>query len=98
MRFPDFPGRLTPSVHPVQFLFVFEGVHATEESIVAVRHELLFLNQASKGLQHELLSVADITENLAPEHKIPAINSKIYLADGRDCAHRTIAVRRYDMV
>src|SRR5882762_3709744 len=74
---PYFPGGDRSVVHLVQLLFVLERIHRRVKAFILVGAQLSFANEASEGLQDQLLSVMDVLENLLLEDEIPAVDSNV---------------------
>src|SRR5215467_9832234 len=74
---PQFPGRGSLAIQLLQFLPLFERVHALPETVVAMAHELFCADEPLKWLPHEFLACFDVLENRAFEDKVAAVDPDV---------------------
>src|SRR5260370_5960268 len=96
--FPDFPRRVTMSVHVVQLLLVLKSVHGCVKAIVAVRHQLLLCHEALKWLEDELLAITHVLEDFSLKNEITAIDAKLSIAYALDLTDEPIGVGLNDVI
>src|SRR5207244_4676067 len=85
---PDFPRRVTMSVHVVQLLLVLKSVHGCIKAIMAICHQLLLSHKAFKRLKDELLAIAHVLEDFFLEDEIAPIDAKIGIRCRLDVIYR----------
>ena len=71
---PHLPGRRTGAPKTLEFLLVFECVHATPEPIVWIANQLLLINESPEWLIHEFLAGSHVVEDLLAKYEVPAID------------------------
>src|SRR4051794_13289186 len=70
---PDLPRSRTRAPETLEFLLVFECVHATPESIVRIANELLLLDESLEWLNHEFLACSHVVKDLFAKDEVTAI-------------------------
>jgi hypothetical protein len=64
---PNHPRGSAGAVEVFKFLTLFKGIHASPEPVVRIGKQLTLGDQPVKGLFHQLFSLFDVAEDLAPE-------------------------------
>src|SRR5437762_3153929 len=92
-RLPHFPGSLAATVHVVQHLLIFEGIHAAPEPVVAVGKKLLLLDQSLKRLLNQFFATVHEIENLLSQYEESSIHPDIGAAHMPDLSNEIVIGR-----
>src|SRR5262245_28872226 len=95
---PDLPRRMAPRIELLQPLTVLERVHRHPEAVVGIGDELAFPDEALEGLQHELLSVVDVLEDLLAEGEEAGVDPEVDPGDVRDAGDAAVPLERDEVV
>src|SRR5262245_23354729 len=91
------PGHLAAFHQLLEHLLVLERVHGAPETVVAVRHELIALDQAVERFEHEFLAIADIFEDLSAKNEVSAVDPDVGVRAGAEAENRAGVVELGEM-
>src|SRR3954454_13959462 len=77
---PRLPRRRAALLELLETTQVLERVHRDPEAVVPKGHQLVFRDQSREGLVDEILVLADVVEDLAPEDVVAAVDPQPGLA------------------
>src|SRR6266699_2727925 len=70
---PKAPRHLSALDQVLEYLSISKCIHRAPEALVSIRHQLLTLDQPTEWLNHKLLAILNVVENLSSKNKIAAV-------------------------
>src|SRR5262249_7098399 len=86
------PGHLALLDHVLEHLPVTERVHGPPEALVLAGHQLVVGDEPGERLEHELLALAHVVEDLGAEDEVAAIDPDVGPVGRAEPRHPAVAV------
>ena len=88
--FADAPRHLALLDHLLEDLPVLQIVHAAPEALVLVGHELVRLDQPRERLEHQLLALVHVVEDLGPQDEVAGVDPDVRAVGRAELAHPAV--------